>query len=324
MMSRKVIYLNLLKDANEQAVEKLGDGLKTKYSRNGFRRFFGNSYEVIQYDVFEMLRVHKLGVLNWSSSISQEELNAIRLACQGAWKIFVSAHGHMNCTDYVYGGQFYGKEPLAKWDQVSSFLTYLLPNRNDKYKIELMICYAARTMAYREGQQARIAPELLSTSLAYKLFKNLGENRTVRVTSRSGATGFDELQGCITVETDEHAELEYERRTVLETPDYKNLKNWVSTLTSEQKRVLGQKFLISFNSNGGNYDVIAAVQANGENEEKFKRFALAQARYRDIRAHQNTLSNQSQYGTICYDMENSGIKIKNVFTSEVFYEGSWI
>ena len=67
-MSRKVVYLNLLPEVNENAVQKLGAGLGKRYKRNKFRTFFGNSYQVIRYDVFKMLKMSKLGVRSWGST----------------------------------------------------------------------------------------------------------------------------------------------------------------------------------------------------------------------------------------------------------------
>lgn len=318
-MSRKVVYLNLLPDVNENAVTKLHNGLKTRYKRNCVRRFFGNSYEVTRYDVFEMLKLSKLGIINWGgSTVTRKQINEVRSDCRDAWKIWVSAHGHMDCTDYVYGGQFSGPGPLCSWTQMCEFLSYLLKDRTTKRKIELMICYGARTLAYREDQQSVVPPELIKTSLGYKVFSGLGKSGLpIVVTARTGATGMDELAGCVTVETDEHVELEYDRRHVLETTEYKAIDAWIKQLSPEKKKQLGKYVKLTTHE-------VNAVPANTEEERKAQKYFYQQALYREIRAQQNRMTDSSTYGTIRYLTTNTGIEVKNINNNTTLYEGAWL
>lgn len=319
-MSRKVVYLNLLPDVNENAVTKLHDGLKVRYQRNSVRKFFGNSYQVIRYDVFDMLKLSKLGVISWSDgTVTRKQVNDVRSDCKDAWKIWVSAHGHMDCTDYVYGGQFSGPKPLCSWAQMCEFLSYLLEDRTTKRQIELMICYGARTLAYRDDQQTAVSPELIKTSLGYKIFSDLGKNGLpLVVTARTGATGMDELAGCVTVETDEHVELDYQRRTVLETTEYKAIDAWIKQLPPDQRRVLGNTYQKMTTRE------VDAVAANTEDERKAQKYFHQQALYREIRAQQNTMSSSNSYGTIRYLTTKTGIAVKNINNNAMLYEGAWL
>ena len=320
-MARRVVYLNLLPDVTENAVQKLANGLGTRYKRNGFRRFFGNSYEVVRFDVFNLLKLSKLGIIEWGGdATSQRTLNDVIDACRGAWKIWVSAHGHMDCVDYVYGGQF-NPGPLCSWEQMCEFLTLMLPRRKDEYKIELMVCYGARSSDYLSGHQGAMSPGKLSSSLAYKIFKgisNRGERQLV-LTARTGATGMDENLGCVTVEQDEHVELDYERRHILETPEYKDLDNWwKKVLTREQRAPLEKYAKMKLSE-------VEPVPAATEVEKKAKKYWRTQAEYRGIRERQHEVNDLNRYGTIRYiTHKQTTIEIKNLYTGEELYRGAWL
>jgi hypothetical protein len=198
------------------------------------------------------------------------------------------------------------------------FLEYMLPARGDRYKVELMICYAARTSAYRDPQQDAVPREQLKTSLAYKIFEGLGQGKTFTVTARTGATGFDETQGVITVEQDEHAELEYLRRHVLETPEYKAGDLWFKAQDLPTRTTLATKY------NKRTIREVDAVPANTDAERRAKAYFRCQSEYREIRGRANDIRDLNRYGTIRYSTERQGIKIKNVFTGATLYEGPWL
>jgi len=94
------------------------------------------------------------------------------------------------------------------------------------------MCYGARSENFRLDHQGMIPAADLKTSFAYKFYRRICTFRNVRMTARTGATGFDTQTGRSTVESEASVRAsadkdEYLRdvNTLAAITDYTNLKD---------------------------------------------------------------------------------------------------
>ena len=132
--------------------------------------------------------------------------------CAKCDKIYLCAHGSSKDTGHVFAekGKNLGSKhtaPLCTQAELSGFLKLILKPATPKpYNLTLIVCFAARSGDHDQthDQDFLKDPEVLKTSLAYKLFKDLVDGKVnVRMTARLGEVRADENLDQILTQTEE-------------------------------------------------------------------------------------------------------------------------
>ena len=117
----------------------------------------------------------------------------IREACRSAKKIMLGAHGTAENTERVKKSLGWGQgsgdaSTYAELAEMTADFLY----EDQTYKLSLIICYAARSEAYRKNHDGTLSKEDVQSSLAYKFYKTLCAQTRANVvmTARTGEVQF--------------------------------------------------------------------------------------------------------------------------------------
>ena len=207
--SSRLVILNLADPGGIGPVSRVKSGLQAK-QRARATVTVGDAVVPV-FELFEELRdVDKRTV--------SDELAAAAVACDQADKIFLCTHGLANDTEHAFA-KASGGQALATWAEFGKLLAKLLPSTDKHYNIALVMCYGARTDTYRSSDldhTGQIPASMLKTSFAYKLFKYLcQQNRSIRMTARTGAVGFDDKTGKSSVEQEAAIDISLDKEEYL-------------------------------------------------------------------------------------------------------------
>ena len=200
-MAARIVLLNLGDRAGGGGlVHKSATKLQIKYPpASKFSLFSGN--EVLELSLFALMAKYQAGHL----PLSDPELQTVRTACAGATKIMLCLHGLHNDVQSGFADDSMAHTPMAavaSHTDLARFTRSFLPLLDKVYNLALIMCYGARSQNYRLDHQGMIPANELRTSFAYKFYSQICIPRNVRMTARTGATGFDERTGGSTVESE--------------------------------------------------------------------------------------------------------------------------
>jgi hypothetical protein len=208
----KLVILNLADPGGIGPVSRVKSGLQAKQKT---RATVAVGDQVVPiYDLFDELKTaHSLKV--------SDELKEAALACDQASKIYLCTHGLAADTEHAYA-KASGGAALATWDDFGRLLGKLLPSTSKQYNLALVMCYGGRSETYRStdlDHTGQIPLAMLRTSFAYKLFKHLCEQgRSIRMTARTGAVGFDAETGQSSVEQEAAIDIALDKEEFLRDP----------------------------------------------------------------------------------------------------------
>lgn len=182
-------------------IHKSASRLQKKYPVSKTFLFSGN--EIIECSLFALLNKYKSGP--GALTRSDPELLRVRSMCNTATKIMLCLHGLHNDVQSGFANDTLNHTPMAavaSYSDLAELTLTFLPARDKTYNLALIMCYGARSENFRLNHEGMIAPGDLKTSFAYKFYRRICVFRNVRMTARTGATGFDEETGRSTVESE--------------------------------------------------------------------------------------------------------------------------
>jgi hypothetical protein len=157
-----------------------------------------SGHQVSVYDCVELLDKY---VGNVGGGVSAHELTALTHACQASDRIYVVMHGDPRQAQFGFAS---GNRQLCRYDAFAAFIHRLIPKRNGRYTISMIMCYGGRSATWQHAlvdHQEKIPPQYLATSFAYLVFKEICTTRSLRLTARTGRVNHDP-QGRTAVEED--------------------------------------------------------------------------------------------------------------------------
>jgi hypothetical protein len=200
-LPQDIVLLNLGdRAAGGGLVAKSARSLQNKYPAQ--RSFLLAGNQITEVSMFQLLTKSLPG---GGLTRQDAELMQVRARCQRATKIMLCLHGLHNDVDSGYANDTLNHAPMAAvatWGQLAELMLSLLPKRDKEYNLALVMCYGARSENFRLDHEGMISATDLKTSFAYKFFRRICLFRNVRMTARTGATGFDEHTGRSTVESE--------------------------------------------------------------------------------------------------------------------------
>ena len=201
-MPENIVLLNLGdRAAGGGLIHKSGQSLAKKYPTTKSFLFAGN--QINEFSLFALFAKHKQG--QGALARSDPELNQVRGVCNNASKIMLCLHGLHNDVQSGFANDTLNHSPMqavASWGDLAEFSLSFLPTRDKIYNLALIMCYGARAENFRLNHEGQIPPNDLKTSFAYKFYRRICIFRNVRMTARTGATGFDSETGRSTVESE--------------------------------------------------------------------------------------------------------------------------
>jgi hypothetical protein len=314
-----IVFLNLA-DMNKNGLAKTTvDALKIKYPRYRFvYELFAGANQIHLIDLFGFLKDEaepKSGVLLpmllpsqpvlWTQKL-REQLE-ISILCGRADKIMLGVHGHYNDTANGFAGMGWEEEdgPIGNYrDFAQLLLKFLSRDATKKYRLSLIICYAARSENYKLDHDGALLATEIKSSFAYKFFSEICTHINVTMTARTGSVGFNSQTGRSVVQTEAavQAEIEWEEfvksdATQAVTDDHERLVQ--SMLTTPENRT-------AFREMSNRVEQPDYVPVT-EQETTIRAF-------NNMKSTFNTLKNaageeKSKYGVFVYTYEEGQVKI---------------
>jgi hypothetical protein len=182
----------------EDPIGQYGGALQSSIAGIGVK---GNvkGHAVQTFDCVELIRRYITGL---PAPITAQDLTALDLACFSADKIYVVIHGDPRRGAV---GLTTDMQQLCTAAQLAVFLLRIVPVRQAQYTISMIMCYGARSATWQHAladHQGRMSPQILATSFAYRLFKEICTLRNVRLTARTGRVNHNPGTGVVNVEED--------------------------------------------------------------------------------------------------------------------------
>ena len=212
-------------------IAKSATSLRRKYPVSSTLLFAGN--QITELSLFSLLAKYQAGA--GALARSDPQLLQVRNLCSSATKIMLCLHGLHNDVLSGFANDTLNHTPMAavaSFADLAGFTLMFLPLRDKIYNLALIMCYGARSDNFRLNHEGQIAPDDLKTSFAYKFYRRICMFRNVRMTARTGATGFDEHTGRSTVESEASVQARADNEDFLRLvatqtaiDDYKNLKD---------------------------------------------------------------------------------------------------
>lgn len=326
----RYVILNLADPGQFGPVTKVKKGLQARVQNAPKVIALGDDVVPI-HDLFDMIALVKgdrkvdLG----------DSLDVIQRDCDAAEKIFLCTHGTAVDTEHGFA-KASGGEAVGNWKEFGRLLRRLLPRKDKVYSIVLVMCYGARTSRYYArdlNHQGMIPSAQLRTSFAYRLFRYLVQDhgRSIRMTARTGAVGFDETTGHSTVEQEAAIDIALEREEYLRSPKISQIMDtW-------------RHYKESISSNEEAKDWIKIDQKYRKKPSAwaspFSSKQTAGKAYHQALAHKNKLemsksqyADLAKYGKIVYDCPANGtVRIVSKYGSNdgvgpgtVLYQGAFL
>jgi hypothetical protein len=315
-------YLSQMRGAADSTVLALKKRYEQLKQNKGVVKLFVGKNSVIEHRCVET-KGPTTGFTADPARIAQ-----IRADCGRAEKIYVVAHGDPRTTDLCYTNDpnGIGVIQLADYNALAAFLKMVVPPKKSMIRIALVMCYGARCAHYQKAQvdhMGMIPANELSTSFAYRLFKDLAQARILKLTAVTGKIQHDATSGWGLVEhedlIDENMEFAEAARaqTVSKGPliqQYNSLLqngNSVTSINTEVTKYRNNpglvantplqqyaKDLVNWENTGGN-----AIKARVANAQQAKRTAG------DNLQLAGQTENMHKYGKFIYTYKSGVLKI---------------
>lgn len=156
-------------------------------------------HQVQTFDCVELITRYITGQ---PTPITAPDLTALQVACVGADKIYVVIHGDPRRGTV---GLTTNMQQLCTAAQLAVFMLRIVPARQAQYTISMIMCYGARSATWQHAlvdHQGKMPAQVLSTSFAYQLFKEICTLRDIRLTARTGRVNHNAQSGVVYVEED--------------------------------------------------------------------------------------------------------------------------
>jgi len=200
-MAHNIVLLNLGDRAEGGGlIAKTAKNIKVKHPVKKTFLFAGN--QVTEFSLFSLMAKYKAGA---PLPLSDPELLQVRNLSSCASKVMLCLHGLHNDVDSGHANDTMNGVPMAavaSYADLANLTLMILPIREKDYDVALIMCYGARSENFRLDHTGMIPTADLRTSFAYKFYKRICRVRGVRMTARTGATGFDEHTGRSMVESE--------------------------------------------------------------------------------------------------------------------------
>ncbi|HSU58565.1 MAG TPA: hypothetical protein VLI55_04570 [Bryobacteraceae bacterium] len=313
-MGYNLVLLNLADRDEHGLVAKTARSIKVKRpEKNVLVSVFCGQNTVTEIPLFGLMNKLK-GAGGASLERSDAELKQARDRCSRADKIMLCMHGLHNNVTHGYASDTIGTAAtaVADYNQIADLMLSVLPAADTTYNLALIMCYGARSENFRLDHQGNIASGDLKSSFAYQFYRRICLFRNVRMTARTGATGFDTHTGRSMVETEAsvlaHADQEEylrlgESQAIID--NYKRLKDSYTKAASGGSEERAGRFLAMDTKFRQNPD---APTVSGP-EVMIKSYAQL---LRRKEGYQNIISangDRSKYGKYGYTYENSLLTI---------------
>lgn len=123
-----------------------------------------------------------------NGTLSKDDVKDIRKHIGQSKTVVFILHGKPDDTDQGFsttGGA------VCTFKQLGRLAKLLMPARDEMYRVSLIMCYGARCANVRLNHEGMIPRDQLSTSFAYKFFRELCGARTIRMVAWTGAVSND-------------------------------------------------------------------------------------------------------------------------------------
>jgi len=239
-------YLSTHKGAADSTIQVLQRRYEQTKQTRGLTKLFVGKNSLIE---------HRPVEVNENSIAFTKDFGRIQQIaadCATAEKIYVVAHGDPRTPDtcYTNSPNGVGVLALATFTGLANFLKSVVRPRTSLIRISLVMCYGARCARYKRSEvdhTGMIDADDIKTSFAYKLFKELAEERKLKMTAVTGKIQHETTQGCALVEhedmIDENMEFSEAARAQTQSKGdlvgrYKTLlnTNTASAINAEVKR----------------------------------------------------------------------------------------
>lgn len=328
-MPENIVLLNLGDRApGGGLIAKSANSLRKKYPVSKTFLFAGN--QISEFSLFALLAKYKAG--SGALARSDPELQQVRNLCNSASKIMLCLHGLHNDVQSGFANDTLNHAPMASvasFSDLAGFALTFLPLRDKVYNLALIMCYGARSENFRLDHEGHIPPNDLKTSFAYKFYRRICVFRNVRMTARTGATGFDTDTGRSTVESEASVQARADKEDFLRLlatqtaiDDYKNLKDTYTKSAfggSETRAQLWMQMDQKFRANPD----AAAAGADETKVRDYHRVLRTKAGYEDAMQMQD----RTKYGKYVYTYSSGkGLTIFSKYPKPgvVLYQGPLI
>ena len=315
-------YQSTGRGAADSTVKALQKRYEQDKQRHGLVKLFIGKNSLIEHRPVE-LNGETIGFTTDHTRITQ-----IRSDCDRAEKIYVVAHGDPRTTDVCYTNDpnGVGVVRLADYTGLATFVKSVVPARKTVIRMALVMCYGARCTRYQRAQvdhMGMIPANDIKTSFAYKLFKDLAQVRSLKMTAVTGKIQHDSTSGRALVEHEDMIDenMEFAEAAKAQTVSKGPLNQQYSQLTSSGTSVstintevakyranptlaattpLEQyaKDLVNWENSGG-----TAMKARVASAQAAKGAAVANLR------GANQDENMHKYGKFIYTYKNNVLKI---------------
>jgi hypothetical protein len=198
---------------------------------------------------------------------------------------------------------------VCTFRQLGRLAKLLMPDRDELYRVSLIMCYGARSANVRLNHDGMIPRDQLASSFAYKFFRELCGARNVRMVAWTGAVSNDSdmKHTCENEEAVLYVDKKQEVRALQASPQ--------KQLIEQEKLALLQRLAMS-NDAFGTVLMKFMNNPNAAATNEIERFALRYIPYSSVRNSwvMNLYPNRGQtsdYGKLIYDFNGSQLVITN-------------
>ena len=229
----RIVFLNLADEDDHGLAKTSVKALQIKYAPVSWPKSMlvgQNSVEL--YPLFDLFLASKAGQLFAQEGLRQK-LEAIRVACRSADKIMLAAHGNYGDTVEIAadpGWEQGAQRKIGTYKELAALMRELLAP-DCRYRLSLIICYAARSQDVRKDHDGKLSAIDIRSSFAFKFYSEICTHARIQMTARIGAVSFDEKTGKSMVRTEaatasqiDHDELQRSEEVVRAALEYEVIK----------------------------------------------------------------------------------------------------
>jgi len=242
-----------------------------------------------------------------AGTLSKDDVKDIRKHIEKSRTVVFVLHGKPDDTDEGFstsGGS------VCTFKQLGRLAKLLMPIRDEKYRISLVMCYGARCRNVRLNHEGMIPSGELASSFAYKFFRELCGARNIRMVAWTGAVSNDgDLKHtCENEDQVLYVDKKQEVAALQNSPQKQQIEI--------EKAALLQRLKMSNADFGNNVMMKFANNPNAAPTNEVDRFALRYIPYSPVRAQwmMNLFPDRNQtsnYGKLIYDFSGSQLVITN-------------
>jgi hypothetical protein len=296
---------------------------KPQYGRTGLAKMLSGRDTIRVIDLYELLDDAKQG-----RAPDPATMATAKGACAKASKVMVCIHGVHDDVDWglatVATGGGFKIGNFVRYDTLAGFVDQLLPSGGEKCNLALIMCYGARSASFEKNHEGTLTTGDLASSFAYKFFKLLCPNRKIRMTARTGFTGFNEQNGHSEVCTEAAVTAEIDWRELQDAGDsaakQKASNDAFLRLRTELAKTQRPNEAIDAATARQKGLIDGTIPAVTADETAMKEFGQLQAKNRALREQKQQV--KEKYGKFVYHYSANVLKIFRKYPDlEELYSG---